>query len=82
MLTRDDQLRKFFKEHSDARTVVSDGTGIGKSRAIENQIESMEKEYVRIILSGDMTVQKFIDLHEEKESFGDPGYHYDIYPCS
>ena len=38
---------------------------------------------MRIIISGDMTAEKFIDLHLEKGARSrDIGYHYDMHPCS
>ena len=58
-------MKEFFRE-SNATIVVSNGTGYGKSFFIEREIKSKGRKYLRILLSGEMTAEKFIDLHLEK----------------
>lgn len=82
-MVSDEELRQFFEAHSNAEIIVSQGTGLGKSRMIERKIKAAGFEYVRILISGEMTAEKFVDLHLEKEkSSREIGYHYDMHPTS
>jgi hypothetical protein len=80
---QDDKLRDFFRSHSNAVTVTSDVCGVGKSRHIEVAMRS-DLQYERVILSGDMTATKFIQLHREKalDILLESGIHYDVYPTT
>jgi hypothetical protein len=82
-MATDEELKLFFEAHSNAEIVVSQATGLGKSRMIEHKIMAAGLEYVRVLISGEMTAEKFVDLHLEKEMPSrEIGYHYDMHQSS
>jgi hypothetical protein len=61
-----DEIKGFFSVHSKATVVISQGSGLGKSRYIKDTILKQNYDYQRIMLSGEMSPYKLYHLHRDK----------------